>query len=162
MWLRLANLIVRRPTRVVLAALAATAALATGLGMLEFETDQATMVDPDSRVYADNVRYQEGFGGETMLVLFSGDPVALFGPASATQLQQLEDDLRATPGVASVIGPYNSVAYARDQLAVAPELRRLPGAGCGRDRPARISGRADVVEPRLRPLPRLPSRRRGS
>ena len=122
MWLRLANLIVRAPARVILVTIAVSAALATGLATLEFKTDQATMVDSDSQVFVDNARYQETFGGETMLVLFTGDPVALFGSESHEALQQLEADLRATPGVATVIGPHTSVTYAADQLAVAPRL----------------------------------------
>jgi hydrophobe/amphiphile efflux-3 (HAE3) family protein len=131
MWLRLARLIVRRPVRVLVVALMMTAVLATGLGALEFQTDQATMVDPSTRVFEDNVRYQDRFGGETMLVLFTGEPVGLFEPASITELQRLEDELRAVPGVSSVIGPYTSVAYAADQLAVAPAL--ISGAAARAD-----------------------------
>jgi hydrophobe/amphiphile efflux-3 (HAE3) family protein len=122
MWKRLAELIARRPVAVLIAALFTTAALGTGLTRLEFRTDQDTLVDPSSQVYLDNIEYQDRFGGETMLVLFTGDPVGLFGPANLERIEALEAELRATPGVATVVGPHSAVSYAADQLSVAPEL----------------------------------------
>jgi hypothetical protein len=122
MYQRLARMIVRRPVAVLVVAAVVIVGLAAGLSGLAFQTDQDTLVDPHSKVFTDNVRYQDQFGGESMLVLVSGDPVDLFSSANLPALERLEDDLRATPGVATVIGPYSSVQYAKDQLSVAPGL----------------------------------------
>jgi hydrophobe/amphiphile efflux-3 (HAE3) family protein len=122
MWERLAGAIVRRPMTVLACALVVTVGLGTGLTRLAFSTDQETLVDSGSQVYVDNLRYQEHFGGETMLVLFTGDPVALFSEPNLSQMQALEDELRSTDGVATVVGPYSGMSYAVDQLAVAPGL----------------------------------------
>jgi hydrophobe/amphiphile efflux-3 (HAE3) family protein len=145
MWKRLAGLIVRRPVMVLVAAAVVTVALASGLSGLEFRTDQDTLVNSNSKVFTDNVTYQDRFGGETMLILVSGDPVDLFAGQNLASLEQLESELRAAPGVANVIGPYSSVQYAADQLAVAPDL--LAGATARADDPAAYEQRvADEVQ----------------
>ena len=122
MWDRLAGVIVRRPGRVIVVTAVVTVALGVGLKGIEFRTSQDTLVSSSSQVYKDNARYQGQFGGESMLVLFSGDPVGLFSSDNITQLQQLEADLRATSGVTTVVGPYSAMNYATDQLKIAPQL----------------------------------------
>jgi len=122
MWNRLAGAIIRRPMAVLVCALVVTAGLGTGLTRLAFSTDQDTLVDASSVVYLDNARYQDRFGGETMLVLFTGDPVSLFSESNLPKMEALEAELRSTQGVATVIGPYSAIDYAADQLAVAPGL----------------------------------------
>jgi predicted RND superfamily exporter protein len=98
MWNRLARVIVRRPMVVLSVALVVAVGLGTGLLRVAFSTDQDTLVDSSSQVYLDNTRYQEHFGGETMLVLFTGDPVGLFSEANLAEMEALEAELRATCG----------------------------------------------------------------
>jgi hydrophobe/amphiphile efflux-3 (HAE3) family protein len=122
MWGRLARAVVGHPKRILGIAAAVAVVLSAGLVGLEFRTSQDTLVSPGSQVFQDNVRYQRAFGGETMLVLITGDPVELFSSRNSSQLQQLEADLRATAHVASVVGPYTALRYATDQLPLAPDL----------------------------------------
>jgi predicted RND superfamily exporter protein len=122
MWDRLARVIVRRPVRVLVVAAVVTVVLGVGLKGLEFRTSQDTLVSSSSQVYKDNGVYQAQFGGESMLVLFTGDAVQLFSPANLAKLQQLEVDLKATAGVDTVVGPYGAMKYAAEQLSVAPDL----------------------------------------
>jgi hypothetical protein len=147
MWDRLSRVIVRRPVLVLVSALLVAAALSTGLARLAFSTDQDTLVSSSSQVFKDNVRYQQQFGGETMLVLISGDPIDLFSNKNIGSLQQLESDLRATPGVATVVGPYASMQYADDQLTVAPDL--LTRATQRADDPAAFQARVGTELQRL-------------
>ena len=147
MWDRLAGAIVRRPVRVLVLAAIVTVGLGVGLKGLEFRTSQDTLVSSDSQVYKDNARYQQQFGGEAMLVLVSGDPVGLFSPENIGKLQQLESDLRATGGVDTVVGPYGAMAYAKDQLSVAPEL--LLEAAARAEDTATVSQRIQAESARL-------------
>ena len=121
-WKRLVRIILRRPVMVLALSGLVIAGLAAGLTRLQFRTDQGTLVDPHSKVYADNVQYQARFGGESMVVVIAGDPVDLFTPANLASLKALEHDLRATHGVATVIGPYSSLQFGIDQLSVAGPL----------------------------------------
>ena len=122
LWKRLIRVILRRPVMVLVISGAVIAGLALGLTRLQFRTDQGTLVDPHSKVYADNVQYQSRFGGESMVVVITGDPADLFTPANLATLKTLETDLRATHGVATVIGPYSSLKFGVDQLSVAGPL----------------------------------------
>ena len=47
--------------------------LALGATRIEFATGQDSYLNPDSQIAIDNVAFQEDFGGETVILLFSGD-----------------------------------------------------------------------------------------
>ena len=147
MWDRMARVLVRRPVLVLCATFLVTAALSVGLVNLEFRTDQNTLVNSSSQVFKDNVRYQQEFGGDNMLILVSGDPVDLFSAKNIDALQQMEKDLRATPGVSTVVGPYTAMQFAKDQLGVAPEL--LMKGGARAPDPAAYNTRVDTEMKRL-------------
>ena len=51
--------------------LALTGVFAIGLNKLDFATGQDSYIDPASQVAKDNRAYQELFGGENMVVLFT-------------------------------------------------------------------------------------------
>ncbi len=110
---RLAAFLVRRPVSVLTLSLIALVGLALGVSKIEFRTSQDTLVSPSTQVFKDNVRYEDEFGGETMLVLFSGDPVGLFSDQNIGALQDLEAQLRTTNGVATVVGPVHGGALRR-------------------------------------------------
>jgi uncharacterized protein len=122
-WRRLATAVSRHPRGVVMFALIGLAGLAAGLPQLEFLTGEDTLVDRDSDVYQDSVRYQSTFGGEPMLVLFTADTRPLYRDHDALEtVAALEEELRATGEFAAVIGPASSLDFAAGQLSVAPEL----------------------------------------
>lgn len=116
LWTVLADVITAHYALIAVAALVATAALAFGLPRIRFKTGQDTIVDPNSDVYQENLRYQREFGGDPMLVLFEGDIFALFTPENRDALQALEAQLNATGDFESVLTPYTVVAFARDQV----------------------------------------------
>ena len=118
----LADLVVKRTGVVLVAVLVVTAALGVGLTRLDFKTSEDAMVSSSSQVFADNVRYQSTFGGETMIVLLTGDVRELFTPANLPKLEALEQSLRDTTSVLSVVGPATAMQYALDQVGAAPTL----------------------------------------
>jgi len=70
-WSRVGQVIARRTVVVLVLVLVITAVLAGGLSRLDFATGQDSYIDKDSTEAQDNRRYQELFGGESMVVLFT-------------------------------------------------------------------------------------------
>ena len=70
-WRRVGDWLSRRTVATLVAVLAVTGLFAVGLGALDFATGQDSYIDPESQVAKDNGAYQELFGGENMVVLFT-------------------------------------------------------------------------------------------
>lgn len=121
-WSWVGRAILNRGKAVAVVVALATVVLAAGATRLQFETSQASLLDEASEVYQLNLRYQDAFGGEPMLVLFTGPVEDLVRPENLAILTDLEDELRATGRFPAVLGPATALGFARDQLGVAPEL----------------------------------------
>ncbi|HEX8804582.1 MAG TPA: MMPL family transporter [Acidimicrobiales bacterium] len=95
--------------------LAITLVLGLGITQLEFSTGQDSYLNRDDQVYKDNVRYQELFGGQAMLTLFTMDEgtdvVDLFTPGNIRTMRAAEEDLRATDGVLGVVSPLTALDF---------------------------------------------------
>ena len=48
-----------------------TGVLAIGATQIEFATGQDSYLNPDSQIAIDNVEFQDNFGGETVILLFT-------------------------------------------------------------------------------------------
>jgi hydrophobe/amphiphile efflux-3 (HAE3) family protein len=126
MWQRIGRSLAAR-SRLVAAVLAVvTLLLGVGLTRLRFETSQASLIDPSSQVYRTSVAYQARFGGEPMIVLYTGDVTKLLNGPNAAELRAVESELRASGHFAAVLGPMTALDFAAAQLDVAPGL--LAGA----------------------------------
>jgi hydrophobe/amphiphile efflux-3 (HAE3) family protein len=119
---RVSALLIQRRRAVTAALVLITVALATGLPRLEFETSQDTLVNHDSTVAQENRRYQEQFGGDAVLVAWTGDIDDITEGDTIERLEQIEADLRATDRFDAVIGPLTALEFAEAQLEVAPGL----------------------------------------
>ncbi len=143
-WLSCADFIQRRYLWVLTASAVATVVLAFGIPRLEFKTSQDTIVPAGSQVYRDNVRYERQFGGEPVLVLFSGADIRrLFAPPNVDELAALEDELNSSGLYHSVFGPLTILRFARDQIPVATEL--TPGALARRQEAAAQAAREEAA-----------------
>ena len=121
-WLLLADVIRRRHFWILAVAVVATAVFAVGIPRIQFKTGQDTMVSSGSKIYQDNLRYQQQFGGDPMLVLFGGDVRQLFSSPNVDTLRRLEADLSNREGVGTVISPLTTVQLAADQFPLQQEL----------------------------------------
>jgi len=128
-WLFLSDIIQRRYLWILAVALVVTPVLALGIPRIRFKTGQDTLVSSSSRVYQDNLRYQERFGGEPMLVLFEGDVRRLLSAPNVDTLSHLEANLKGREDVASVISPLTVVQLAADQFSLQQELALSALAG---------------------------------
>jgi hydrophobe/amphiphile efflux-3 (HAE3) family protein len=100
-----------------------TVGLGYGITKLEFATGQDSYLNGSDRVYQDNVRYQELFGGQAMLTLVrmeAGHTVAdLFSPHNRAELRAIERDLRRSDQVENVVGPVTALEF-NDALIRSP------------------------------------------
>jgi hydrophobe/amphiphile efflux-3 (HAE3) family protein len=101
--------------------LAITLVLGVGATQLDFATGQDSYLNKDEQVYKDNVAYQDLFGGQAMLTLFTmeggRDVVDLFTPENIEHMQQVDDQLHDTEGVEAVVTPLTALQFTQN-LAV--------------------------------------------
>src|SRR4029453_7870275 len=101
--------------------LAITLVLGLGATQLDFATGQDSYLNKDEQVYKDNVAYQDLFGGQAMLTLFTmeggRDVVDLFTPDNIRHMEQVQDELHETEGVESVVTPLTALQFTQN-LAV--------------------------------------------
>ena len=108
----------RRTLVTMIAVVVVTIALGIGLQKLDFSTGQSSYIDPDSQVAKDNERYQDLFGGENMVVLFTVDEgrsvVDLFTPGNIAQFQIVEQEMNASDAIQSVVSPLTVLEWTED------------------------------------------------
>ena len=126
-----------RRTGITLAVVAAlTGGFMIGLNKLDFATGQDSYIDPNSQVAENNHRYQELFGGENMVVLFSmddGRTVAdLFTADNRQKMVDAADQLAQDPAVRSVISPVDLLTWSNDLLAKGTAIE-IVGRATSRD-----------------------------
>ncbi len=105
--------------------LAITLVLGLGITKLDFATGQDSYLNKDEQVYKDSVAYQSLFGGQAMVSLFTMDEgqtvTDLFTPANVEHMRQVEDDLRATEGVITVISPLTALQFTQNMVTGPPD-----------------------------------------
>ena len=127
-WRRVGDWLSRRTVATLVAVLAVTGLFAVGLGALDFATGQDSYIDPESQVAKDNGAYQELFGGENMVVLFTvpeGKTVVdLFTSGNVAQMNEVQSTLEGNPAITSVISPVALLQWSSDLIAkgVASEI----------------------------------------
>jgi hydrophobe/amphiphile efflux-3 (HAE3) family protein len=121
-WERIGDGIGARPLTVLAVAAVASIVLAVGATGLRFATGQDSYLNRDSQVAIDNRAYQDLFGGQAMITVISatdgGSVIDLFAPANRAELEAVQAELEATPGVHSVATPLSAMAW--NQAMVAP------------------------------------------
>jgi uncharacterized protein len=107
--------------------LAITLLLGLGITKLDFATGQDSYLNKDEQTYKDSVAYQDLFGGQAMVSLFTmdeGQTVAdLFTPANVERIREVEEELRDTEGVMSVISPLTALEFTQNMVTGPPEAR---------------------------------------
>lgn len=95
--------------------LVVTGVLSVGASRIEFATGQDSYLNPESQAALDNVEFQDQFGGEAVILLFSAEDDAtiadLMSDTNRTELQRIEEELRAIPEVHAVVTPYTSMVF---------------------------------------------------
>ncbi|HSL57474.1 MAG TPA: MMPL family transporter, partial [Acidimicrobiales bacterium] len=114
-WRSLGQALSRRTGVVLAVAAIITVVLGAGLTRLEFATGQDSYINAGSRVSVDNEAYQDRFGGENMVVLYTmedGLTVAdLFTPANLEAFAQVEEQLRSSETITAVVSPLTALEF---------------------------------------------------
>ena len=127
-WSKMGRVISRRTAATVTVVVLVTIGMGFGLQKLDFATGQDSYIDPASEVAKDNKDYQNLFGGENMVVLFTvpeGKTVVdLFTPDNVTQFADIEAKMKASDAVSSVVSPLTLLQWTQDLIikGVASEI----------------------------------------
>jgi hydrophobe/amphiphile efflux-3 (HAE3) family protein len=127
-WNKAGRLLSRRTAATMVVVVVVTIGLGLGLQKLDFATGQDSYIDPSSQVAKDNERYQNLFGGENMVVLFTAaqgkSVVDLFTPANITQFGDAEKQMLTNKAISSVVSPVTLLQWTQDLIVkgVASEI----------------------------------------
>ena len=101
-----------------------TLTLGFGITKLDFATGQDSYLNKDDQIYIDNVAYQDLFGGQAMLTLYTMDDgkdvVDLFTADNVARFRDQEERLRDAPGVLGVVSPLTALEFT-DNLVQSPD-----------------------------------------
>jgi uncharacterized protein len=122
MWAKLGRMLGRHSRWVLGGAVVLTLVLAGGLPRLQFSSSQDSLVPSDSPILKENQAYQQQFGGEPVLVLFTGDIGRLTEPRNVRALDELENALNRDHRYQSVLTPLTTLRFAAAQTDVAAQL----------------------------------------
>jgi hydrophobe/amphiphile efflux-3 (HAE3) family protein len=103
-----------------------TLVLGYGITRLEFATGQDSYLNTDDQVYIDNVEYQELFGGQAILVLFTmrdGQTITdLMDPANQESMDAIEAQLKSRPDlIEGVVTPKVALEWTDNLIQRRPD-----------------------------------------
>jgi hydrophobe/amphiphile efflux-3 (HAE3) family protein len=114
-WSWLAVQLGRRAGLVSIVGLLVTVALGLGITQLEFATGQDSYLNEDDQVAKDNVAYQDLFGGQIMIVLFTMDEghtvVDLASGENRETILAATEEIEQDPNVESVVTPLTGLEF---------------------------------------------------
>ena len=88
---------------------------------IEFATGQDSYLNPDSQIAIDNVAFQDDFGGETVILLFTStdgsDVSELYEGANLAELERITADLATVDGAFAVVTPLTSLEFSSNLLS---------------------------------------------
>ncbi len=124
LWAWLAINLGKRVGVVAVVGVVVTVVLGAGISRLEFATGQDSYLNTDEDIYIDNVAYQDLFGGQAMLTLFTMDEgstvVDLFTSENLAQLSEIEEALAGEDGVLSVVTPRTALEFTQSIVTTTP------------------------------------------
>ena len=135
---------------VIVVMLIITGVLAIGATRIEFATGQDSYLNPDSQIALDNVAFQDDFGGETVILLFSAEDDSgatipdLVRDENLAELERLTDELSDVSEVYSVVLPNISLTFSSNLVGGPAGTEALTGA-LGRDEAGAEARNADVA-----------------
>ncbi len=132
-----------------------TGVLGIGAARIEFATGQDSYLNPDSQIAIDNVEFQNNFGGETVILLFTAQEGAdvdvsdLLKGDNLAALRSLNDELAAIDEVYSVVTPLTSLTYSSELVTSEPVTSTVGStallAAAGRDEAGADARNADIA-----------------
>lgn len=101
-----------------------TVVLGIGITRIEFATGQDSYIQKGSKLYDDNLEYQELFGGNALLTAITMDKGhfvdEMFTPDTVEEIDRVASEMRDADHVMNVISPVSAMQFSAD-LVKAPE-----------------------------------------
>ncbi len=123
-WSWLAVNLGRHAGLVAVIGLVFTIVLGLGITRLEFATGQDSYLNKDDAVYQDNIEYQDLFGGQAMLSVFTmtdGQTIdTMFTPENLATFEQVTTELEESGQVLGVISPVTALEFSAS-LVTSPD-----------------------------------------
>ncbi len=136
LWRRIGQALASNTKAVLAVCAVVTAVTAIGLTNLEFATGQDSYLDSESDIAQDNERYQDLFGGENMVVLFTVDEgstvVDLFTPSNLAAFAEIDAELEANEALDVVITPVSAMKWT-ENLVLSGTATQILGDAIARE-----------------------------
>ncbi len=98
-----------------------TVVLGVGARNIDFATGQDSYLNSDSQIAIDNVAFQNDFGGETVILLFTSndgsDVTKLYEGANLAELERITTELEGVQGGYAVVTPLTSLQFSANLLS---------------------------------------------
>ncbi len=108
----------RRPVLTVFIAILITVALVFGVTRIWMATGNETFIKTDTDIYQNNLRLEDMFGGESIVIRFKADDIKGFLTVeNMAPLDRLERTLLENDNVYSVIGPATTLRHMTEKQA---------------------------------------------
>ncbi|KGX90142.1 MMPL family transporter [Pontibacillus marinus] len=120
MWIlkNIANKIVKNPIKVITFTIVAILLFAAGAQQVEMATGNNTLIEEDTKVYQNNLKLEQEFGGESVIVIYEAENESdLLKPNTLKQMKDLESQLRSQDGIYSIVGPHTAVQNISEKKA---------------------------------------------
>jgi len=119
-WSGLAVQLGKRAGLVSIIGLFVTLIMGFGLTKLEFATGQDSYLNKDDQVAIDNRAYQELFGGQIMITLFTmdegSDVVDLTTGSNRDTILKATEEIRKNPNVAEIVSPLTALEFSNSLI----------------------------------------------
>ena len=120
---------------------------AIGLPKTEFATGQESYLNSDSQVSIDNEKYQQLFGGETMIMLFTAEDgknfTDFFTDDNIAKFEQIKSELDQNPNIEAVVTPLEALKLTAEIINSNTAQNALLGAAT-RDTDGALARQGDL------------------
>lgn len=116
----------RHPRWLIAAAFCFTVVAVFGITRVYTETGLQTFISPNSPAFQNNLRYEEQFGSEPVIVFMTGDVKDIFSTKNLGILQRFEHEMLSRPLVQAIWGPATFLEIAAERARA--QLEHLEAA----------------------------------
>jgi len=122
----LGRFISRWPWLIIILVVLISAAAVPGVTMLEKDTGFNAFISPDDKIARDNARYQAEFGGETVVILLTGQLEDIFTAQNLGVLAELERSIYLDERYISVYSPVSVLRAAWEEMNPGQPSAEIP------------------------------------
>jgi len=122
----LGRFISRWPWLIIILVVLISAAAVPGVTMLEKDTGFNAFISPDDKIARDNARYQAEFGGETVVILLTGQLEDIFTAQNLGVLAELERSIYLDERYISVYSPVSVLRATWEEMNPGQPSAEIP------------------------------------